>query len=529
MKEYLKSKLNTLTEDQKELYNSMLSNELLQICIPTGAGKGYLMMIDLLNQIISTRKKVFAISSHRLMLNSQHLNDIFDLLSPMIGDIGFIFVGSSKYDSSKFQQNAGFNKALFNKKLAYNEIVTTTTNSKEINEEVHKHLSNNRKVVILTTYHSLNTLKDLTLDTLYCDEAHTLASAEDSSRFQENFDKINFKRCYFLTATPKDCVNETETFLMNNEEVFGERIGLDFRHCIEHGYLTTPIVHIAKPSDYNEDYDYKSIDNMTKFILDSFEAHREIVKKYSSQPDKIEPKILVKCSSVDEMWKLHSKLKMSGVKICAGASKNDESTFLHYIDDKGITSRSQYLEELQGFRDDEMAIVLHFDTMSEGINVAGFTGVMFLGGRLPTITKTLQNTGRATRLHSEDRARFRKGEIAVGDGNWIKPYCSVIIPYFDKESEFTAKELAKQIKALRDQFGFDPTYKVSIGTDVGTGTLAVDLPALNKGDEKDEKYDLIEEITHEIELLIKEEEDSKEAIRLNSLSKLELLKEKFKI
>ena len=52
MKEYLKSKLNTLTE----------------ICIPTGAGKGYLMMIDLLNRIVSTRKNLFVVSTHRLIV-----------------------------------------------------------------------------------------------------------------------------------------------------------------------------------------------------------------------------------------------------------------------------------------------------------------------------------------------------------------------------------------------------------------------------------------------------------------------------
>ena len=77
MKEYLKSKLNTLTEDQKSLFNDMLYNILLQVCIPTGAGKGYLMMIDLLNQIVSTRNKIFTVSTHRLMLNTQHLNDSF--------------------------------------------------------------------------------------------------------------------------------------------------------------------------------------------------------------------------------------------------------------------------------------------------------------------------------------------------------------------------------------------------------------------------------------------------------------------
>lgn len=70
--------------------------------------------------------------------------------------------------------------------------------------------------------------------------------------------------------------------------------------------------------------------------------------------------------------------------------------------------------------------------------------------------------------------------------------------------------------------------QICIPTDVGSGSLESDLAALNKLDEKSEKYDLIEEVTHEIELLVKEEEDSKEAIRLNSLSKLELLKEKLK-
>ena len=69
------------------------------------------------------------------------------------------------------------------------------------------------------------------------------------------------------------------------------------------------------------------------------------------------------------------------------------------------------------------------------------------------------------------------------------------------------KNLIIQSWTYRDQFGFDPTYKVSIGTDIGSGSLEVDMPVLNKEDEKSEKYNLIEEITHEIELLVKEEEE----------------------
>ena len=527
MREYLKSKLNTLTEDQKSLYNDMLSNNLLQVCIPTGAGKGYLMMIDLLNQIVSTRNKLFVVSTHRLMLNAQHLNDIFRLLSPMIGEIGYIFVGSSKYDVSKFQDNTVLNKKLLDKKLSYNEILSSTTNSKEVNELAKNHIANGRKVVILTTYHSLNTLKDLEIDTFYGDEAQTLASAE-LSRFQENFESINAKRTFFFTATPKDCTDEeTESFLMNNENIFGERVGLNFKHCVDNGYLVKPIIHICKPSDYDDTYDYKNIDNLAKFVNEAFFAHRTFIKSVAVDETQIEPKILVKCASVDDMWDLHERLNGSieGVKICAGASRNPKSMNFHYIGDEGIKDRSEYLQRVQEFDDTEMAIVLHYDTMSEGINVAGFTGVMFLGGKLPTITKTLQNTGRSTRLHPIDRARFRNGEIKVGDGNWIKPNCAVIIPFYDRESEFTSRELAKQIRGLRDDFGYDPTFYVSIGTEIGNGKDKDDLDYLNEEDERQSKFDLIEQITHEIELLDKNDEDSKEKERLMALSELDFFDE----
>lgn len=527
--EYLVEKINSLTSDQKELFNQMQNNNKLQICIPTGAGKGYLMIVDLLNQIKTTKSNIFTISTHRLMLNTQHLNDIFDTLKSEIGNIGYIFVGSSKYDISKFLDNPSINRSLLEKNLSYNEIISSTTSTKEVNELVVNHINSGRKVVIMTTYHSLDKLKNLKINTLYCDEAHTLASESESAQFKENFDKIKSDKCFFFTATPKDCVEDTEAFLMNNEDVFGKRVGLTFRQCIESGYIVKPVIHIAMPENYEGDGDFKSISNMSKFIIDTYSAHSEFIKENSIDPDKIAPKILVKCPSVDEMWFLHQDLigKIEGVKVCAGASRNNLSTINHFIDNEGIVSRSEYLERLQGLDDKEKAIVLHYDTMSEGINVAGFTGVEFLGGKLPTITKTLQNTGRSTRLHKEDRNKFRSGDISVGDGNWIKPYCSVIIPYWDKESEFTTRELARQIRELRDNFGYDPIFYVSIGDDLGRGKKEIDIEGLNSGDSKSKKVELIENILNEIEVLDQESLNMKEMERINSLSELDWIKMNF--
>lgn len=513
IKDFVKNKINTLNIDQLSLFKQMQSNDKLQICIPTGAGKGYLMIVDLLNQIVNSKNDVFVISSHRLMLNTQHLNDIFDMLSPMLGKIGYVFVGSSKYDTSKFQTNASFNKLLLKKRLSYNEIVSSTTSKKEVDEIVSNHIQSGRKVIILTTYHSLHTLKNTNIDIIYNDEAHTLASESETALFRDNFESIKYKRCFFLTATPKDCVEDTEAFLMNNEDVFGKRIGLTFKECVDRGYITKPVIHVAIPSNLNYDVEFKSVSNMSKFIQETFSAHTSFIKEHSSDPDKVAPKILVKCYSVDDMWRIHTDLvgKLPGVKICAGASRNESSNFNHFINNEGIVSRSEYLERLQDLKEEDMAIILHIDTMSEGINLAGFTGTEFLGGKLPTITKTLQNTGRSTRLHKSDRDRVRSGEITTSDySKWIKPYCAVIIPFWDKESEFTTKELARQIKGLRDNFGYDPTYYISIGSDLSKGKKEEDIDALNKKKEINKKFEIIDEINHEIELMDQEESDIKD-------------------
>lgn len=522
IKDYLNQKLASLNEDQRKIFNEILRNNLLQICIPTGGGKNYLMFIDILFRIIKNQGNIFAISSHRLMLNTQHLTDIFELLSPLVGEVGFVFVGSSKYDVSKFQTPL-FNIPLAKKKLSFNEIVSSTTSKKEVESLVSGHISNGRKVIVISTYHSLHTLKGLEIDTLYCDEAHTLASEADTAQFRDNYNTIKANNRFFLTATPKDCIEETESFLMNNTEIFGERIGLTFKECVDKGYITKPVIHIALPTNFTIGADYKSTENMAKFITDTYTAHSKFIEEQSFKSSKIEAKILVKCPSVSDMWKIYNTLlgKVGAVKICAGAAPNKDNPNVHnhYIDSLGIADRGDYLESLQNFDENQGAIVLHYDTMSEGINVAGFTGVEFLGGKLPTITKVLQNTGRATRLHSGDRNRVRSGEIDTSDySKWIKPYCSVIIPYWDSVSEFTTRELARQIKDLRDNFAYDPTYYISIGSDIGDGKKKEDMDILNSKNERNKKFEIIDEIKNEIELLDKEQIDMKEAERINNMT-----------
>ena len=299
-----------------------------------------------------------------------------------------------------------------------------------------------------------------------------------------------------------------------------KRIGLTFKECVARGYMVNAIAQIAVPNNFDPSIEFRSIKNMTKFVTDSFLYHDNWINKNSFDSSKIAPKILVKCSSVDEMWNLRNELlgKIPGVIICAGASRPGEiGNFNHMIDNLEIRNRSEYLEKIQKFSDIQKAIVLHYDTMSEGINVSGFTGVMFLSGQLPTKFKILQNIGRATRLHPFDRERLEKGEIIVGDNNWIKKCCVVILPYWDIESELTKNELSRQLKQLKDMDAiFD--VKISIGSDIGEGKEDDEIPDQNKKDERKKKSELIDKINTTMDQLDKAEEENRESERLNGMS-----------
>jgi hypothetical protein len=87
--------------------------------------------------------------------------------------------------------------------------------------------------------------------------------------------------------------------------------------------------------------------------------------------------------------------------------------------------------------------------------------------------------------------------------------------------------LAAKIRDLRDSWEFDPHFVLSVGDDLANNDEDNSDDPLNKLNKGNKKVKLIEELNHEIEILDKEQADLKENERLQSMSKLELLKEKF--
>lgn len=526
------------------MFDILNKENLYQFRVPTGVGKGYVMIAHILYSIMETNQSTFAIASHRLSLNNQHLRDLIDKFVDfdLIGKAKFLTVGSQvldidklfaddknlflKFQSSLFDANIG---RAMKDKLSQSNIFQDNMSKREITKIINKNKKEGVKTIIITTYNSLDKLSDVGIDVTYLDEAHILASNKEESEFRKSFEIINSTKKFFFTATPKDMQDEilkdegaSDIFLMNNKEIFGESYEVSFVESVSSGYITEPIIHLAYPKELGEGKNYDSIDNKAMFVKDTFEAHQKWLKESSSMPEEIEAKMLVRCESVPAMWEMYFKLqeiKTDDVIICAGASYNNfEGEANHVIGDLWEKNRDEFVKKIQRVPSNKKMIILNFDIFSEGLNVSGITGVMFLQGQMPSIPKVVQNVGRSTRLHPIDRNRLITGEICVGGLGWVKPNCAVIIPYWDSKSEFTKNILADIIRKLRGKLDFSPKLILSVGEDFGKSEGNNDLDGLNKPDRKEKKWQLIEEINQEIERLDLKEVDNAENAFLETLS-----------
>ena len=144
-------------------------------------------------------------------------------------------------------------------------------------------------------------------------------------------------------------------------------------------------------------------------------------------------------------------------------------------------------------------LVLHFDILTEGLDIPGFDGIAFLTAK--GLKKFLQNYGRTNRLHPEDRRRLKNGTLKVHDlKNWVKPYSYVILHKVNDVSSSEAEQIKQMIENMREA-GFDPEEDVIIKTQKGTKD-GLDLEnLLTKKEEEKEKRNLLGgySIYHELE------------------------------
>jgi len=162
------------------------------------------------------------------------------------------------------------------------------------------------------------------------------------------------------------------------------------------------------------------------------------------------------------------------ILICAKATKHivgliSETQFAQKLADQGyslmhITSkhgafidgnkvnREVFFDTLNawGRNPDKKFVVLHHSILAEGINISALEAVIFM--RSMDVIGIGQTVGRTLRLHPNDAAGIRSGQITPGDlYAYTKSFGLVICPVFDKNSGSTARAVQNVVDVIFDK------------------------------------------------------------------------------
>lgn len=266
--------------------------------------------------------------------------------------------------------------------------------------------------IVFTSYKSLHKIADMHWDLIICDESHY---AMEKATIKV-LDKIKSQTMFF-TATP--IITEME-YSMDNIEKFGINdpdSNINPSTLIELGYNVLPRIyesHITTDeSGLVEDYALTigSVFKEQKAMLSEEIPHKMLVALGNTlRFDEINEQI------VD--IRSYAGTEVDVITIASGRNTWNGSS-------KGIKSRAKTLKKIAASKND--CIVIHCDTLSEGIDISGLTGAYIARGL--GHAKFIQTVGRCIRPYYEDLVndkpvpmskrlkKFAPIHVAVVDGD----------------------------------------------------------------------------------------------------------------
>lgn len=481
-------------DHQLECLNVMQQSSKGVIVLPTGSGKSRvefeyakskLSRDDNIHQIV-------IIVAPRIILCQQLIKNFYDYMLSKFGSVkeAFTFVSSGQVPRIKVGSVNTF-------------VGHSTTKIDEIALYTQNHRAANRDSVIFSTYASFDRCiagikKGMVGDEeiyLLADEAHYFTNAVGKSKAFEALEQnLNlFKGRFFLTATPQFITGaDINTTAMNNSDIYGEVIyNKQPSKLIENGVICEPRLHkVNLPKNISpEGFDRHSGD----FVFKSFKIHERIINSKCAEDIKIGGKLIV---AVDGSQQMHSlinngfvkKARDRGINVAWTMSNSDIGSFFNGKE----YSTEDFLLKIRGIcfnsegqvKNSTRLIVLHYDQLTEGIDVPSMTGLMIL--RSMNKVKKVQNIGRVLRSHPDDHCKdpnFRE--------DWVKPYSYIIVPNFVGVSRFD--ELIVQLRNEYDA-------KIEIETPDSAYGLDENCPQLQNTEHKISEFKYISgDIQHNIE------------------------------
>jgi superfamily II DNA or RNA helicase len=378
-----------LRPQQQEVFSLMRQHSKMLTVAPTSAGKSIMMIADAKHRFAESESNTIVVVSPKLLL-AQQLSDEFE---KFIDNASFAHVHSG--DTKHFRTTDFLELAYWHEKTEGNKL-------------------------IFSTYHSLDKIvkAELEIDTVFLDECHNAVN----KRFYDAVEALSktAKNFYSMTATPKFSQVASKPG-NNNAEVFGSKIhNVKAPELLMNGSILPPVTSVIEVGSSRDKENAHERDFFT--LCDTIFNEDDMNKVLVVAPNtKVMMNMLSNTSFVEEM-------NDNGYEVLHITSK-----WGAYVGKRKV-SRSEFLDTLSAYGADpnRKFVVLHIGILTEGISVPGIQSCIFL--RQQNFISTVQSIGRCIRVHPEDTARMKSGELEAGDfPNYLKPFGKVVIPVYNNK------------------------------------------------------------------------------------------------
>jgi superfamily II DNA or RNA helicase len=430
---------------QKEVLEKTSKHSKGVVCLPTGTGKTFCEAVIALTHVKqSPGFSLIVVNAPRIILTYQLLREFYTCFTEQGVDARYGFLHSGGPGDEAELESIRMNANLEGSDISFAHIPSHVSPI-DLADYITLCRNSNLPVIIFSTYHSAEKI-ELTRNRVGCeidiminDEAHYLVQEE----FYRILGVIEARRTYFFTATMtySKTVNGRG---MNNDSVFGGVLyQMSPRKAIELGLMVRPRLHFINTVESYTYQDYQK--SIAKIIFESFDHHKTVIKSVS-------PKLLVSVRGTQDIVnfkksEFYTQLRENGVDVYAISSHSDIG---NDINGRKLR-RQEFLKELKlaGETPQKQILVLHYDILSEGIDVSGFTGILPL--RIIGKSKFLQTYGRAARLHPEDRINIISGTITPECLDKMqKPFAYIIIPNIVHEDDEYKSNFTSLVMELRE-------------------------------------------------------------------------------
>ena len=316
--------------------------------------------------------------------------------------------------------------------------------------------------ITFSSYKSLHKIADMDFDLIICDEAHYLVQSD----LKENLHLFKSK-VLFYTGTPVEVAAQEES--MTNVDLFGDIIAnVPPKELIPFGYIVPPRLRTVnvKTKKQGNTPDYaKTIAEAFKDQI-SFAHKRFVHKMLVAMPRTTEfDDIMQELASIRE---INNRFDIDVYYITADRAVKNGTV---------MSDRETALEDFDN--NTNPCIIIHCDTLAEGIDVDGIGGVLIMRGL--GMSKAIQTIGRGCRAAKQDIKK--NGEIKK---HKVKSECIVTLARVDGDwlGETTIAEWAEMFRSAG--YGEIWDFYTPMQTKRGSGS---DVPEY-----EDPLYDEIEQI-----------------------------------